>query len=258
MSYPPLPNNLILLCEVGSTAHGTGIAGGEDTDETAVVIEEPGQIFSLGSELKNYMQRTQPEGTRSKAGDTDRQIYSLRSFLKLAASGNPSIQLAFWAPIIQATPWGRDLRDLSPYIISREMIPRYRGYMNGQVMRMEGLKGNGHGKRGGGKREELIAEFGWDRKFGMHAARLGFQCLELLDTGQLQLPIPGETGEFLRAVRNGGVPKDEWRIRVQELDDAMASRLDDDKIPMHPDRALIERFSINAHMSHWSCGGITL
>lgn len=246
-----MPDNLILLVEVGSTAHGTGIPGGEDTDETAIVMETPKQILGVGHELKNRMQRTQPEGIRSGPGDTDRQIYSLRSFLGLASAGNPSIQLAFWAPIIQTTPLGNELRQLSKFIISREIIPRYRGYMNGQVMRLDGLKGNGHGKRGGGKREELIKEYGFDVKYAMHAARLGYQCLELLDTGNLQLPIPGEAGEWLRAVRRGDIDREEWRQRVQELDSMMANRLNDSSIPAHPDRDIIDNFLIAAHCQYW-------
>ena len=38
---PPLPERTILLVEVGSTAHGTGLPGGEDHDEMGVVIEPP-------------------------------------------------------------------------------------------------------------------------------------------------------------------------------------------------------------------------
>jgi hypothetical protein len=33
LEIPPLPDGTILLVEVGSTAHGTGIPGGEDHDE---------------------------------------------------------------------------------------------------------------------------------------------------------------------------------------------------------------------------------
>jgi hypothetical protein len=39
---PPLPERTILLVEVGSTAHGTGLPGGEDHDELAVVVEGTG------------------------------------------------------------------------------------------------------------------------------------------------------------------------------------------------------------------------
>ena len=40
-----LPENTILLVEVGSTAHGTGLPGGEDQDETAIFIESAQQVF---------------------------------------------------------------------------------------------------------------------------------------------------------------------------------------------------------------------
>ena len=41
MEIPALPDTAILMVEVGSTAHGTGIAGGEDHDQLAVVVETP-------------------------------------------------------------------------------------------------------------------------------------------------------------------------------------------------------------------------
>ena len=44
---PTLPETTILLVEVGSTAHGTGLPGGEDHDEMGVVIEPPEAVFGL-------------------------------------------------------------------------------------------------------------------------------------------------------------------------------------------------------------------
>lgn len=247
----PLPPNTILRVEVGSTAHGTGLPHGEDFDETVVLVESPAMVFGLTNGFPNMMQRTQPEGTRSGPGDIDRQVYSLRKFLKLAAAGNPSIQLVLYAPVIESTIWGDSLRKLAPAFIGRHVIPRYRGYMMSQVMRMDGLKGSGHGKRGGGKREELIAEHGYDTKFAMHAARLGFQCLELLTDWQLTLPIQGEPGEWLRAVRLGKIPKEEWRERVDALDGAMERLLGDEKLPEGPNRREIEEFSVVTHRERW-------
>src|SRR5215469_11904113 len=101
---PELPPGTILLVEVGSTAHGTGLPGGEDHDEMAVVLEAPEQVLGLAeSGLRSRMHRTQPEGTRSGPGDTDRTVHSLRRFLRLAASGNPSVLMALWAPVLHAT-----------------------------------------------------------------------------------------------------------------------------------------------------------
>lgn len=247
----PYPKNMILLVEVGSTAHGTGIPGGEDHDETAVVIETPAQaLFSPG--LKNRMERTQPEGSRSGPGDVDRQIYSLRSFLGLCVAGNPSIQLVLYAPVLETTELGLELRDLAPYFIGRHIIPRYRGYMKGQMMRMQGLKASGHGKRGGGKREELIKAHGYDSKYAMHAARLGFQCIELMTEGKLTLPIGGEPGEWLRAVRRGEIPYEQWENRVNELDNILESMEACEQCRSGPVLDKIEEWAIKAHKRNWS------
>jgi len=88
---------------------------------------------------------------------------------------------------------------------------------------------SGHGRRGGGRREELLAAHGYDTKYAMHWARPGFQGLELLSNHRLTLPIADEPGDWLRAVKRGDwlravkrgdclravkrgdVPFDEWR-----------------------------------------------
>ena len=107
VDIPPLPHGTILLVEVGSTAHGTGLPGGEDQDETAVVIESPSQVLGLApGGPATIMQRTQPEGVKSGPGDTDRTLHPLRRFLYLAASGNPSVLMSLWAPVLEATAEG--------------------------------------------------------------------------------------------------------------------------------------------------------
>lgn len=178
--------------------------GGEDNDEMGVVVENPGDLVGLNEYgFKTVMQRTQTEGARSGPGDTDRTLYSLRSFLRLAASGNPSILMSFWAPVLHATREGHQLRGLADAFVGRHVVARYRGYMQSQAERLLGTRGGGHGRRGGGQREELVAEFGFDTKYAMYCARLGFQCVELLTTRELQLPIQGEPADWLRAVRHG-------------------------------------------------------
>ncbi len=253
MEIPALPDTAILMVEVGSTAHGTGIAGGEDHDQLAVVVETPDQLLGLDPHgFKTVMQRTQPEGVRSGPGDIDRTLHSLRRFVRLAASGNPSILMALWAPVEFTTPIGDELRSLGEAFVGRHVVPRYRGYMQSQARRLLGLSGGGHGKRGGGGREELIEEFGYDTKYAMHCARLGFQCLELLGTGRLELPIQGEPAEWLRAVRYGKVSFDDWWERSLALDTELEAIADDDSIRPEPDRARIDSWCIDAHQRVWA------
>ena len=253
LEIPPLPETTILLVEVGSTADGTGIPGGEDHDELGVVVETPEQLVGLDEGgFPTVMQRTQPEGSRSGPGDIDRTLHSLRRFLRLAASGNPSILMTLWAPIEYSTPEGEELRALGEAFVGRHVVPRYRGYMQAQAQRLLGLRGGGHGTRGGGGREELISAHGYDTKYAMHCARLGFQGIELLTTGALQLPIQGEPARWLRSVRHGEIGFDEWWDRSLELDAQLAILEQDQSIRPGPDRARIEAWSVVAHQRFWT------
>lgn len=252
MDLPPLPRTTILLAEVGSTAHGTGIPGGEDYDQLGVVVERPEQVLGLDEGgFRTVMLRTQPEGVRSGPGDVDRTLHSLRRFVRLAASGNPSILMALWAPVDHATAEGRALQALGDAFVGRHVVPRYRGYMQSQAERLLGTRGGGHGRRGGGGREELIAAHGYDTKYAMHCARLGFQCLELVTTGGLHLPIQGEPAEWLRAVRHGQVGFEEWWHTVLRLDAELEVLGADERFRSGPEHDRIERWTIATHESMW-------
>lgn len=256
MEIPELPETTILMVEVGSTAHGTGLAGGEDHDQLAVVVEMPDQVIGLDPNgFRTVMQRTQPEGVRSGPGDIDRTLHSLRRFVRLAVSGNPSILMAMWAPVEFSTPLGDELRDLGHAFIGRHVVPRYRGYMQSQASRLLGVRGDGHGRRASGARPDVVAEFGYDTKFAMHFARLGFQCIELLTTGELRLPIEGEPAAWLRSVRYGEVPIDDWWERTLDLDNQLGTLADDSAFRPEPDRTRIEAWTISAHQRMWDGSG---
>lgn len=232
------------MVEVGSTAHGTGIAGGEDHDELAVVVETPQQLLGLDQDgFKTVMQRTQLEGSRSGPGDIDRTLHSLRRFVRMAAGGNPSILMTMWAPVEYSTPLGEELQALGEAFVGRHVVPRYRGYMRSQARRLLGVSGSpGEPSEGSG----------YDTKAAMHCARLGFQCLELLGTGSLALPIQGETADWLRAVRYGRVEFDDWWEQVLQLDADLEAVGDDASIRAGADRARIDAWSIAAHQRSWA------
>jgi hypothetical protein len=131
------------------------------------------------------------------------------------------------------------------------VVPRDRGYMQSQVQRLLGTRGEGHGRHGGGQRSELVAAHGYDTKYSMHCARLGFQCAELLTTGRLRLPIQGEPAEWLGAVRRGEVAFDEWWTTVLRLDRELDALHHDDHYPPGPDRDRIDRWSVDTHQAVW-------
>lgn len=249
LTLPELPATTILLVEVGSTAHGTGIPGGEDYDQLGVVVETPEQVLGLDDRgFATVMQRTQPEGVRSGPGDVDRTLYPLRRFVRLAASGNPSILMALWAPVDHATDHGRSLQAIGDAFVGRHVVARYRGYMQSQARRLLGTAGGAHGR----PRAELVSAHGFDTKFAMHCARLGYQGIELVTNGRLTLPIQGEGADWLRAVRRGEVPFDEWWARTLELDARLAELADDERYPAGADRPRIEQWAIDTHRAVWA------
>jgi hypothetical protein len=259
LAIPPLPDHTILLVEVGSGAHGTGLPGGEDHDELGIVVESPEDVLGLTeSGFRTVMQRTQPEGARSGPGDTDRTLHSLRRFVRLAASGNPSVLMALWAPVLGATDEGHSLRALGDAFVGRHIIPRYRGYMQSQAFRLLGIRGAGHNRHdatGDATREGHAGGAAYDTKYAMHCARLGFQGIELLMTRRLALPIEGEPADWLRSVRRGEVPFDEWWARALAVDAQLGALAGDDTLPAAPDRARIEAWTVDTHLQVWGRGG---
>ena len=100
--------------------------------------------------------------------------------------------MSLWAPVLEATPEGLQLRGLGDLFVGRHVIPRYRGYMQSQAVRLLGIGGDRHGRGGATAREHLNkAAVGYDTKYAMHCARLGFQGLELLRYGPSELADSG-------------------------------------------------------------------
>lgn len=241
--------NRLVAVEVGSTAHGTALDGNDDFDVSVIWVESPTDVYGLGQRKQSRMVRSQPEGSRSGPGDIDINVYTLRQWLRLAAKGNPSILQMLWCPILEAGPvfgWLL-LRTEADAFIGRHLLDPYMGYMRSQVDRITGKRGGGHGRRGSGGREELIEAHGYDTKFAMHAARLGFQCQELLGSGGLQLPMTGPDGDWLRSVRRGEVPFDEWLAMVEDLDRKLHDLRTNENIPVGADTARIDEMAVQIH-----------
>src|SRR5579859_5731327 len=192
-------DNEILRGVVGSTSHGTAIEGQDDRDEMGIFIEPPQYVCGL-SPRDHYIYRDQPEGVRSQPGDLDLTMYSLRKFCRLAAQGNPSVVLLLWLPTyICKDTIGADLVRMRQAFISRQSGERFLGYLVAQKMRLTGERTRTV------NRPELVAKYGYDTKFAMHALRLGYEGIELMTSRRLTLPVAEPDLSTLRAVRSGQI-----------------------------------------------------
>lgn len=196
------PHNLLRIVEVGSTAHGISIQTAHDDLDYTVVRIEPFEELVLGPEDRQSMMiRTQPDGVRSRMGDIDLNVYTLRKFANLAAKGNPSILVALFSPRVWHSNGG-DFETLGRIVASQRAGNAFLGYMHQQIERWTGDRG-----QKGVQRPELVEAYGYDTKYAAHIIRLGHQGIEYMQTGKLTLPLPIDVADEIIKLRTGGYPE---------------------------------------------------
>lgn len=238
----------ILRTVVGSGLHGMAIEGTDDHDEMGIFIERIEQVVGLDAPQGSDVWRTKPEGVRSEAGDIDLVRYSLRHYMRLATQGNPTMLLPLFAPreaVLKIDLTGEELRKLAPAIVSRQAGPRFLGYMTHQIERLEGTR------RSKPNRPELIEAHGYDTKFASHAVRLALQGIELMQTGQLTLPMEAGALGTVRDIKLGL-----WRLEnvlmfVRSLRDQLIEAIDNSKLREKPDVERLNDWLAGVHLGYW-------
>ena len=223
----------------------------------AIFLEPP--QFLVGLQLvksghswgpfEHYVQRTQPEGARSGPGDLDLVAYSLRKWLRLAVSGNPTVLLLLFSPsdsLVVCTERGTKLRELAPAIVSRKAGPRFVGYMRAQKERLVGTRGQRRVNR-----PELIDAHGFDTKYAMHVARLGLQGIELLTTGRLTLPMAEPERSRVMSIRRGDVPLNEAISEIEEIERRLEAAVDNSALRDEPDYESVDGFLMDSYREAW-------
>lgn len=247
-------SSTILRVQVGSGLHGTNVLEQDDRDEMGVCIEPPSCVIGL-EKFEQYQDRRHADGSRigdgerSGPGDLDLVIYSLRKWSKLAADGNPTVLLLLFAPPqewVVCNSAGMDLQQAKDLFLSKQCGERFLGYLHAQKERMLGLR-SPHTNR-----PELIEVYGFDTKFAYHAVRLGLQGVELLSTGHITLPIPGDDRQWLRDLRVGKYTKEEALDRVDDLQDELRRLMLKVDLPDRPDYDKLNAFLTSTYQEWWS------
>jgi len=246
----------ILRGLVGSTVHGLNVNDGiEDRDEMGVCVEPLLEAMALWDPFEQFIYRSAAEregraNARSTGGDLDLTIYSLRKWARLALKGNPTILLLLFTPeeqLVLNTPLGRELRGLTPQIVSRRVQAPFLGYLQAQKQRLTGERGQ---KRI--HRPELEQMYGFDTKYAMHMLRLGYQGVELLTTGRLSLPMREPERSFLLDVRRGKVSEEDCFARAGELERQLAELERTSVLPDAPDERRVEEWVLDTYRRSWT------
>lgn len=237
----------VLRTVVGSQVHGLVRSGTDDRDEMAIAIEPPEYAIGL-HRFEHWAYRTQPDGAPSGPGDLDLIVYSLRKYCRLALKGSPTVMLPLFAPEEQTlvcTDVGHELREQAELFIGPHTRDSFLGYLNSQRRSLV----EAGSARGRPRERELSPKHGYDTKYAMHALRIGYQGLELLETGSISLPIPEPQRSRLMDVRLGDAPLESI---LRELDSLMH---DLEAAPVRvanpPNDLAIERWMIETYRRHW-------
>lgn len=85
----------------------------------------------------------------------------------------------------------------------------------------------------------------------MHAARLGHQGVELLETGYLTLPMPEPERSRVMAIRTGERTFDETVAEIDQVEQRLGEALERSPLPAEPDRSEVDRFLIESYRRAW-------
>ena len=246
----------ILRGLVGSSVHGLVLSGTDDRDEMGVCVEPCRYVVGFG-EFEHWVYRSAAEresnpGARSRAGDLDLTIYSLRKWTRLALQGNPTVLLLLFLPddaLVSTTNAGKQLQGLAPCFASRQAGRRFLGYLEAQRQRLVGERGQRDINR-----TELVEQFGYDTKYAMHMLRLGHQGVEFLESGRLTLPMKDPVRAHLMDVRQGRSNLESVLDECRQLEARLTAMMDSSPLPMEPDFKTIESFVMDTYLTAWASG----
>lgn len=231
-------SGMMLRAEIGSTAYGTNTAA-SDIDEMGVCVEPKVTVIGL-KRFEVYRFRTaepdgpNPDGTeaRSRPGDLDLTVHSLRRFVTLCCQGNPSMLALLFVPETSfVNDYGEELRANARKFISMRAAPKFQGYLREEKLR--------------------LAKPGATFKPAMHALRLGMQGVELLERGGLTIPPRGGQLALLKSVRAGEHTMKNCLKMIEDYEGRLDAALATSPLPEEPEWHWVNTWLADVHLRHW-------
>jgi len=244
-------DNVILLCEYGSRAHGTNTEF-SDHDKMGIYIEPIEAVLGI-DKVNTVQSSTADKGARSTKDDTDTTYYPLRKWANLAAHGNPTVLTPLFVPDSAHELTNEYMSGIvhnRHLFISKEAGHRFLGYMRSQ---RDALIGKRNKKT---NRPELVHLFGYDTKFAYHVIRLGILGCQLMRDREMTLPMPGWAINALMDIRNGVMSKDEVLAWSDQLDDDLIYFIGNSDLPTKPNHEGINNLLIQIQTDYWGLDGI--
>lgn len=237
---PDIPGEIIFSAVAGSYAYGLETAT-SDVDLRGVYVAPAAVHWGLGGVKDEY------QVTRGH----DITVWEVGKFLRLALNANPNILEVLYSPIaVDLTDLGRALLDLRPRLLSRRLIPTYRGYAAAQFKSLAAEV-----EKVGG----LTRKTRYNYKQASHLCRLLLAGAHALRHGEVLVDVRAHRDK-LAAIKRG-----EWEFAEvvswkTALETEFTVAAEDTKLPERPDHGAAEAFLQYArrHMADlvaWDGGG---
>lgn len=222
------------------TLHGSQLYGmatpNSDYDYIGACIEPEELVIGLG--------KFEQHEWKNEAISSEGTTYSLRKYIRLLIEGNPTILASSFSPIAYDL-LGITSDDFHNLFASKLCGPKFYGYMKAQMHRLHTGKGL-HVTRA-----HLIDQYGFDTKYAAHVIRLGFQAVEYLGTGKIQLPILEDPLKIIMDVRHGVYSYSDFKQMAEDMLSDVDAAYKASQLPEKPDYDAVSQWLVNSYISQW-------
>lgn len=256
------PDSIIHLFVGGSGMHGGTGHKPSDLDLNGVYIQPVELVLGItqmttdDKGMKHVFQpdvqvwSTSNDNVKNSADDVDLNLFSLRKWASMAATGNTNALEFLFVPNAafnskNAIVWNEHIVPNTQHFISKRAAHHFAEFSKGMLKRLKG--GEGSGKHG--QRPDLIDEFGYDTKAAMHLIRVLEEGRELMDTGKITLPR--ENASLLKRIRSGEFDWPEIEFMYDNRLAALYMAFDNSTLPAELDRAKISSIITAAQIDFW-------
>jgi len=252
------PDSLIHVFVAGSAMHGATGNKPADLDIAGVYIQPKELVLGISQKRETEdgkskwfdpdVQIWKPQGHNEKtqAGEADLNLYSLRKWAGMAATGNTTALEFLFVPSLAATPhiWDWHIKPNAEHFLCKRAGFHFIAFAEAMKLRLAGGHTGKHGQR-----PELEAEFGYDVKGAMHMLRVLGEGIELMQTAKITLPRPDV--DYLKDVRNGKFAWHEIDDMAHLEFDRLEEEIKKSSLPDELDRAKISKIITKAQLDFW-------
>jgi predicted nucleotidyltransferase len=255
---PPrwLPGNVQYETIMGSVAYGVSsdtsdvdVYGWAIPPREDIFPQLRGEIPGFGKQAKRFevYQEHHVADRDALAGhgrSYDLAMFGIVKFFQLAMENNPNVIDSLFTPttcVLHSTRVGNLVRENRRLFLHKGAWPKFKGYAYSQLHKLAI-------KQPQGKRAELVAEHGFDTKFGYHVVRLISEVEQILVEGDIDLL---RNNEQLKAIRRGEWTEERLRAWFAEKESHLERLYAESTLPATPDEARIKALLLSALEEHY-------